>query len=126
MKAIIAAAVLAISITGVAIAAPADRRVNVTVDPATAWCGGSKLSCPTRTLIFRYDDSAIHGDVKVWGCWGCRGEVAEGWPSWMRKVPTNYGYDLVGRPQPGIYRVKSYYDGVHHPSLDRIWRFIPR
>ncbi|ANM16916.1 hypothetical protein AMK06_CH02016 [Rhizobium sp. N541] len=121
---LIAAAAMAVFLEGVANAAPVDRRVNVTADPA-AMCDPNAF-CSTPSLIFRYDDSAIQGDVVVWGCHGCRGEVAEGLPPWMRKVPTATGYDLVGRPQPGLYRVKSYYDGVYKPSLDVIYRFVPR
>lgn len=124
---VIAGVVLAASIAGIVEAASVDRRVNVTADPATS-CSPT-LFCPAPSipsLIFRYDESAIEGDVVVWGCHGCRGEVMAGMPSWMRKVPTSYGYDLVGRPQPGVFRIKSFYDGTHKPSLDRIWTFIPR
>lgn len=124
MKAIMTAAVLAASITGVADAGNHDRRVNVTVDRA-AMCGSNSF-CSTPSFIFRYDDSAIQGDVVVWGCWGCPGEVLVGMPSWMRMVPSNSGYDLVGRPRPGAYSVKSYYNGERRPSLDQNWKFIPR
>ncbi|MGV1758894.1 hypothetical protein ACQZ6F_19015 [Rhizobium sp. A22-96] len=119
------AAALAAFTAGPAIAAPVDHRVNVTADPA-AMCGPNSFCSGRTSLIFQYDDRAIQGDVVVWGCHGCRGEVIEGMPPWMRKVTTSTGYDLVGRPQPGAYAVKSYYDGVYKPSLDEKWTFIPR
>lgn len=116
--------VLTVLAEGVAGAAPVDRRVNVTADPA-AMCGPTWF-CSTPSMIFRYDDATINGEVVIWGCYGCPGEVLVGMPSWMRMVPSNSGYDLVGRPRPGAYSVKSYYNGVRRPSLDQNWKFIPR
>ncbi|MGR9423628.1 hypothetical protein [Rhizobium leguminosarum] len=118
--------IAAMALTGTAFAAPVDLGINVTADPATE-CGPNAF-CPLPSvpgLIFRYDRK-IQGDVVVWRCVGCRGEVLTGLPSWLRKVPTSYGYDLVGQPQPGKFRTKSYYGGVYHPTLDDDYTFIPQ
>lgn len=126
MKAIlITAVVLMVFAVEAATAAPVDRRVNVTTDRA-AMCRSNAALCSTPSFVFRYDDSEIHDEVVVWGCGGCFGEVLVGMPSWMRMVRTDAGYDLMGRPRPGAYSVQSYYDGVHHSSLDQNWKFIPR
>ena len=123
---LIAAAAMAVFLGEVANAAPVDRRVNVQANPA-ALCHPNAF-CPGKgsDMILSYDDSEIHDDLVVWGCHGCTGVVLEGLPSWLRKVPTSYGYDLVGRPEPGVYRVKSYYGGEYKPTLDETLRFVPR
>lgn len=116
----------AMALTGTAFAAPVDSRINVTADPATL-CFPNGF-CPFPSVpgsIFRYDRK-IQQDVVVWRCVGCPGEVLIGLPSWLRKVPTSYGYDLVGRPQPGKFRTKSYYEGVYKPTLDSDYTFIPQ